>query len=205
MISYKRLSNIAILAFKNGYRLHIDSVKLLMKKSFPSATMLSILAMEEFGKYFSLSTYIFYTRTNETRDAKFEDEYLKELYVHPFKQRACFGRDGFIQSDKLFLHATNRKFDELKQKSIYVGFRRSKGKISYDKPIYNPFKISENIARKQVFFLNKLLIDMAQDQVSGIIEMDEEEVNDMLSVKMIRKLKGFQNSGKSAERQTVSR
>ena len=53
MVSFDELSEMAILAFKNGLRLHFDSLILLKNDSYPSATMLSVLAMEEFGKYFS--------------------------------------------------------------------------------------------------------------------------------------------------------
>lgn len=191
MVTYRRLSNIAVLSFKNGYRLHLDSLRLLENGSYASATMLSVLAMEEFGKYFSLSSYVFYSRTSDNRDAKFEDEYLKDLYNHPLKQQMCFGRDGFLPSAKLSEYASKRKFEELKQKSMYVGFERHKGKICYEKPIYNPLKTSPIIARKQVRFLNKLLIDMAKEHIAGVIELDEDEVNEMLSNSMIKVLQSF--------------
>ena len=59
MVTFDELSRLGILAFKNGLRLHLDSILLLKNKSFPSSVLLSILSMEEFGKYFSLSSYVF--------------------------------------------------------------------------------------------------------------------------------------------------
>lgn len=191
MISLKKLSNIAILSFKNGYRLHLDSLRLFSIKSYPTATMLSILSMEEFGKYFSISSYVFYTSVNDTRNIKFEDNFLKQLYSHPFKQKACFGRDGFKFSQQLIEHASNRKFEELKQKSLYVGFRKNKGKILYNIPYYNPMKITKSTAKKQIMFLNDLLLDMAKEHINGIIEMDEDAVNELLSERMIKVLESF--------------
>jgi AbiV family abortive infection protein len=191
MVSFKILSRMAILSFKNGYRLHLDSLRLLQQGSFPSSTMLSVLAMEEFGKYFSLSSYIFYTQTSDTRDLNFEDSYLRDLYLHPLKQQMCFGRDGFLPSDKLSHRASNREFEDLKQSSIYVGFKRIKGSICYDKRITNPLKISKHVASKQVRFMNKLLIKIAKEHVAGIIHMDEDEVNEMLSSEMIETLYSF--------------
>lgn len=191
MVSYSRLSRMAILSFKNGYRLHLDSVWLLERRSYASATMLSVLAMKEFGKYFSLSSYVFYTRTNDTRDAAFEDKYLKELYKHPLKQQLCFGRDGFLFSARLAERAANKEFEVLKQASTYVGFKRRNGSICYDKSISNPLKTSKAVARKQVRCLNRLLTDLAKQHVSGVIEMDEDEVNEMLSPKMIKVLSSF--------------
>lgn len=191
MIPLKRLTRMAILSFKNGYRLHLDSLQLLKHGSFPSATMLSVLAMEEFGKYFSLSSYVFYTETNNNRDLKYEDAYLMELYSHPFKQQMCFSRDGFLPSDQLFRRASNREFEDLKQSSLYVGFKRSKGAICYEKPISNPMNIGKRIASKQIRFLNKLLIDMAKNHLDELIEMDEDEVNEMLSAEMKHTLYSF--------------
>jgi hypothetical protein len=134
--------------------------------------MLSVLAMEEFGKYFSLSSYVFYTRTNGTRDAAFENKYLKELYKHPLKQQLCFGRDGFLPSANLGERASNGEFEELKQASTYVGFKRRKGLICYEEPIFNPLKVSKAVTGKQVRLVNTLLTDMAKQHIAGVIEMD---------------------------------
>jgi len=55
--------------------------------------MLSILSMEEFEKYFSLSSYVFYSDISVNRDEKFENKYLKHLFNLPFKQRVIFSSD----------------------------------------------------------------------------------------------------------------
>jgi len=188
MITYKKLSNMAILAFKNGLRLHFDSFILFEKKSYPSATMLSILAMEEFGKYFSLSAYVFYTSVNKTRDEKFEKDYIFRLYNHPFKQMACFGRDGFEPSIELLKKVESRYFENLKQKSLYVGFDREKNEILFNKAVNNPEKITNNKAIKQISFLNKLLIRMVNNNIIGITEMDEDEINELLNKDLLGKL-----------------
>jgi AbiV family abortive infection protein len=182
MISLQKLSNIATLSFKNGLRLHIDSLRLFEQKAYPTSTMLSILSMEEFGKYFSLSSYVFYTRTNGMRDQDYENKYLMQLYSHVFKQKMAFGRDGFVQSERLWDRAESREFEELKQESIYVGFQRDKGNILYNKPYYNPLKITKYKAKKQVKFLNDFILSMIQRHIDGIISMDEEEVNTILSI-----------------------
>ncbi len=191
-ISFDDLSNIAILSFKNGYRLHIDSVKLFNLDSYPSATMLSILAMEEFGKYFSLSSYVFYSSVNGTRNKGEEEKYLKMLYLHPFKQKACFGRDGFEPSSLLYNYVTSRKFEDLKQKSLYVGLVRNNGKIDYNSPISNPFTIKKEDAYNQISLLNKLLINVVELNVKGIISYDEDEINKFLSEELLKSLNHIQ-------------
>lgn len=189
MVTFEELSSLGILAFKNGFRLHLDSILLLKNKSIPSSVLLSVLSMEEFGKYFSLSSYVFYTSVNETRDAEFEKKYLEKLYSHPFKQRAIFGRDGFIPSTEHYDKAQNRIYEDLKQRSLYVGYEREKGNLLFDKGINNPFEITETVATEQIEFLNNLIITMVEEHVKGIIEMDEEEVNEILNIKLLKKLK----------------
>ena len=187
MVTFNELTGMAILAFKNALRLHFDSAILLKNKSFASATMLSVLAMEEFGKYFSLSSYVFYKSVNETRDLKFEEEYLKKLYNHPFKQKAFFGQ-GFESADQSRIQDNERYFENLKQRALYVGYGRDKGKILFDKEVNSPETITNEIATKQVEFLNDLIMDMVNQQQSGIIYMDEDEVNDLFNENLLRKL-----------------
>ena len=189
MVSLEELSNLAVLAFKNGLRLHFDSILLLKKKSYPSSVLLSVLAMEEFGKYFSLSSYLFYTDVNETRDEIFEKQYLEKLYSHPFKQKAIFGRDGFVSSTEHYNKAQNRIYEDLKQRSLYVGYERERGNFLFDKGINNPFEITSEIANEQINFINKLLIKMVEEHIRGTIEMDEIEVNKILSIRLLGKLK----------------
>jgi hypothetical protein len=141
--------------------------------------------MEEFGKYFSLSAYVFYTSVNDTRDLKFEDEYLKSLYSHINKQRTIFGRDGFDPSIDGILKVDNRFYENLKQRSAYVGYDREKGNILYDKGINNPDEISEEIAFQQFEFMNDSLIDLVDKQIKGIIGMDEDEINDLLNKELL--------------------
>ena len=198
MASLKDLSEMAVLAFKNGLRLHFDSIFLLNKKSYPSSVMLSVLSMEEFGKYFSLSTYVFYTRTSasdteeepedELRDSSLDKEYLEKLYIHPFKQRAVFGRDGFVSSSKLLNKASNRFFENLKQRSVYVGYERDKGKLLFDKGLTNPINVTKEVALEQVEFLNELVKGLTEEICKGIRELDEFEINQILNNKLLAKL-----------------
>jgi len=189
MISLEELSNMAILAFQNALRLHFDSILLYENDSYSSSVVLSILSMEEFGKYCSLSSYVFYTDVNHTRDLVFEEKYLKHLYNHPFKQRQIFGRDGFIVSTDLYNRAKHRFYEDLKHRALYVGYERDKGNLLFDKGINNPFLITKEIAKDQICFQNKLLINLVEERLEGIIEMDEEDVNEILNNELLQKLK----------------
>ncbi len=93
--------------------------------------------------------------------------------------------------DDLAERASNGEFEELKQSSTYVGFKRRKGSICYEEPIFNPLKTSKAVARKQVRLVNRLLTDLAKQHIGGVIEMDEDEVNEILSLGMVEVLKSF--------------
>jgi len=191
MITLNKLSNIAVLSFKNGYRLHIDSINMYKLDSFPTATYLSIIAMEEFGKYFSLSSYVFYSRVSKNRDLKFEDNYLKGLYSHVFKQRNFFGGHSTVYSEELYNIAASRWFENLKQQSLYANFRRDKGEILYGRPYTNPLDIGSTKAKKQINMVNRIVIKMINDYHRGNIEMDEEEVNNILSNEYMNELLSY--------------
>lgn len=146
MVSFEELSEMAITAFRNGLRLHGDSVILFDENSYPSAVLLSVLAMEEFGKYFMLSAYVFYSRVGGKREEKFENKFLKYLYNHKSKQRVIFGRDGFYPSIEELEKVDNNFYEFLKQRSTYVGYDRKKGNLLLDKGFNNPIEVTDSIA-----------------------------------------------------------
>ncbi|MCH2449838.1 MAG: AbiV family abortive infection protein [Gracilimonas sp.] len=188
MVPLDQLSEVAVLAFDNGLRLHFDSILLYENGSLPSSVMLSVLAMEEFGKYFSLSAYVFYTETNNNRNKEFEDNFLKALYKHPFKQKVAFGRDGFIASTDHFSKARDRYYEDLKQRALYVGYERKKGNLLFNKGINKPQQITRISAKEQISFQNELLIKILKQHLDGIIEFDEPEVNEILTSNLLDKL-----------------
>ncbi len=191
IVPYDELSEMAINSFQSGLRLHLDSIIMVKHKSYASATLLSVLSMEEFGKYFSLSAYVFYTSVNDTRNAVDEEKYLEKLYIHPFKQSACFGGHGFEVSEDIKEKVKNKYYENLKQRAAYVGYERIKGKINLNKRFHTPKHIGHKTATQQVIFLNNLLIELVEQRVNGFIEMDEEKVNRILNERLLKKLRSI--------------
>ena len=58
-VNLRKIDRMAVLAFKNSLRLHEDAIILFNKHRFPSAYTLSVLSLEELGKYFSLEDFFF--------------------------------------------------------------------------------------------------------------------------------------------------
>ena len=50
ILTQENIEHMASLAFKNGLRIHNDSIVLFNNKSYSTAYFLSVLAIEEFGK-----------------------------------------------------------------------------------------------------------------------------------------------------------
>ena len=115
-------------------------------------------------------------------------KYLESLYSHPVKQKAVFGRDGFLPSLEHHEQAKNRIYEQLKQRSTYVGFNRNKGRIQFQDGLNDPTKISKEEAENQVLFVNKLISGFVEEKINGIISMDEEEINELLNKNLLERL-----------------
>lgn len=57
LVNLRKVEKMAYLALENGLRLHQDSILLFNNKRYPSAYFLSILALEEIGKFFLIEDF----------------------------------------------------------------------------------------------------------------------------------------------------
>ena len=155
-LSEYKFRKIATEAFKNGLRLHFDSILLFQNKSFPSAFQLSVLALEELSKSFWVEHYYYSSATNGNfPDKDFEQEWLDLLYFHPKKQKAFFGwgysrhyRTNFIN----FIE--NRQLELKKQKATYVGLKKNRKTVDVNGRISLPTEIKEKDAKQMIALIN---------------------------------------------------
>ncbi len=82
----RKVARMSVLCYKNSIRLHNDSIYLYKQRSYPSAIALSIIAIEEMGKYQWLSHALFYNNI-KSNDDEIMAEILHETYDHRKKQR----------------------------------------------------------------------------------------------------------------------
>lgn len=75
-INLRKIDKMAGLSFENGLRLHFDSIVLFNSKSSPSAFFLSVLAIEEIGKSFLLTDFLFHSRIDGRMGEKMARTYL---------------------------------------------------------------------------------------------------------------------------------
>ncbi|HHH1978699.1 TPA: AbiV family abortive infection protein [Yersinia enterocolitica] len=158
-ISRYKLNKIATESLRNTIRLHFDSVLLYENGSYPSAFQLSVLALEEFSKANWVDHYIWSCETNQGYPgAESEQEWLKLLYLHPKKQWNFVAREIDDYSPNFISLIKNRKLEEKKQNSIYVGLSRVKGNINTDSRISTPWKIKKKDAKQFISIINDELI-----------------------------------------------
>lgn len=188
-LSRYKFKKIAAESLRNALRLHEDSITLYKNGSYPSAFQLSVLSLEEFAKakwvdhfYDAQITNGGFPKKGEAgyeKYVKFEQGWLKLLYLHPEKQFAFIGREIFDYAPSFVLKIQNRKLEFQKQQAVYVGLERSKGKVDTSSRISIPTKkIKKENAKQMISLLNYEFVEVHDLIVKnecywGICEMDE--------------------------------
>jgi len=190
-LSKYKFKRIATESFKNGLRLHFDSILLYKNNSFPSSFQLSVLAMEELAKSYWVEHYYWSSNTNNNwPDENFEQEWLKLLYLHPEKQRAFFGWGWAYDYSPKFVEFVEKKQLELKkQRATYVGLDRNKGKIDVSSRISVPTRIKNRDAKQMISMLNDFLIESCETKLLQEFYFDIEEKDELLNKRLLTRLK----------------
>jgi AbiV family abortive infection protein len=121
----------SILCYKNAIRLHQDSILLFKRKSYPSANALSIIAIEEMGKYQSLSDALFYGYFEGGSDEAFIVDFLSETYDHRLKQRVFLNHSWL---DVSYADMQRLKKDNIDYDALYQKFIANHAEPNYDDP-----------------------------------------------------------------------
>ncbi len=189
-LSIYKFKKLATESFRNGLRLHFDSILLFKNQSYPSAFQLSVLALEEFSKSYWVEHYYYSSITNDGfPDKDFEQKWLNLLYFHPKKQKAFFGwgvsRD---YSSKFIKSIENGELELKKQKATYVGLNKTRKKVDVNSRISTPLQIKEKDSKQMISLLNDYLKDMCDmksyyEYHSEILEKDE-LLTDELNLKL---------------------
>ena len=189
-LSGYKFRKIATESFRNGLRLHFDSIILYNIKSFPSSLLLSIIAMEEISKSNWVEHYYWSSTVNGGfPEAKFEQEWLKLLYSHPIKQKAFFEGFYFDLSPKFIKSIEKNELEILKQKVTYVGLHKAKNKIDVNSRISIPQKINYSVPKKIISLLNDYLIDVCKKKDYQEYYFDIEEKDHLITARLYNRLK----------------
>ncbi|WP_144211357.1 AbiV family abortive infection protein [Shewanella donghaensis] len=168
-LSKYKFEKISIESQKNSLRLLSDAILLYENESFPSSFQLSVLSLEEFSKAKWVEHYYFTALTNDGFPAiDIEQDWLKLLFNHPKKQMNFVSRELFEYSPKFFQMIQSKELEVKKQRAVYVGLSRHKGKIDTGSRISIPTKaITQADAKK--------LISLMVSEFKNIEEKIEEQ------------------------------
>jgi len=187
-LSKYKLKKLSFEAFKNGLRLHFDSILLFQNRSFASAFQLSVLALEEIAKSDWIEDYYWNSNIHGQPDKEFEQKWLKRLYFHPAKQK-YFIRHGEMMkySPKFVRIILDNNLELKKQRATYVGLDKSKKRVNIKSRISTPNRIKEIDAQQQISVLNDFLDEMisllkAQDYLFDIPEKNQLLNNELKTV-----------------------
>lgn len=197
-MSVYKFKKLSTESFRNGLRLHFDSILLYNNQSYPSALQLSILALEELSKSYWIEHYYYSSITNEGfPDVEFEQKWLKLLYVHTKKHQAFVGWGWEFEYKDAFNEALrDGSIDQLKQTATYVGLERNKGKIETRGRISLPSKIKSKDAQKIISVLNDYLLDRCDMKKYYEYHFEIDEKDKLLNDELYSKLEAWNHHSK---------
>jgi AbiV family abortive infection protein len=190
-VNLNKISKVAGLAFKNALRLHFDCILLFEHESYPSAYFLSILALEELGKYTLLDDFVWHSRVDGRREDELKD--IDGILRHQLKQKIFAGDAGDFIPKRIFDDFYSGRLEILKQNAVYVGLERKKTKRNRKKTnlkgkVISPYTVGKEKAKRQITIVNDFLRNLTLGVMKEVYSMDTKSVELMLNDVLLRRL-----------------
>jgi AbiV family abortive infection protein len=203
-VNLKKIDKMALLSFQNAARLHLDSILLFTNNSYASAYYLSMTSLEELGKIFLLTDFLWHSRVdgryNSYKDPEMrkifgnniEEGYFKRIIFNHLQKQFHFVRtfdSDYKPRNKYFKQMLNGILQQKKQNSLYVGFRLNKNKIDMKGRINNPHKIAKNTVDYQISLVHRSLLELIICVSKEIWTTDSEYLDEYLNEEIYYELK----------------
>lgn len=165
-INLNKIDKLIYLSYLNSIHLHKTSLELFNNENYGLAYYLSVISLEEMGKAFMLSDFLWNSRVNgrynlyqdkeitkELKTSDYEEYSLREIFSkHRSKQNAFIqnGHSDFytflgnqrskkkVKISRIVQDVLSGKLEEKKLNSIYVGLPKMKGRIYKQGKTINP-------------------------------------------------------------------
>jgi len=193
-VKLDKIDKMAGLTFQNVCRLHFDSILLFNNESYASSYFLSVLALEELGKYYQLDHFLFHSRTDGRMGEFLDRNWLDDIFYHHSKQYWFTDLNRHKLSKKFQEKVFNGKLELEKQNSIYVGLPRTKKRIDFKGKINNPLSISKNKVIRQITTLNDSLIEQCLIVNKEVGCLDSYYAENFISDELIEKIESAWHS-----------
>ena len=179
----RKIRRIATASFENAVRLHEDAILLFKKDRIPSAMQMSVLSIEEIGKYFMYEDVWWHNRTEGIWSIKDMQRFLLGVYSHTSKQ-SWFARQvhysPFVSKPLLGILETG-ELENIKQKATYVGMPRKGKNINFDKRLTSPKQTSRRRAEDFITMVNDYIVELAVGTRKGFYTLDIPEIDNWLA------------------------
>lgn len=180
----RKIQRVATSSFKNAVRLHEDAILLFDNDRIPSALQMSILSIEEIGKYFMYEDVWWHNKTGETWSIEDMQQFLRGVYSHTSKQswfahQVHYG--PFSISKPLIKILETGELENIKQKATYVGMPRKDKNINFDRRLTSPKRTSRRRAEDFITMVNDYIIELALGTRKGFYILDIDEIDNWLA------------------------
>lgn len=176
---YSKLFKIAFESLSNAFRLHYDSFILYQNRSYSTSFVLSVLALEEFGKFLIYNDLAWHKSVGEgavpAGNLEMYKKYLKEsLSSHTRKiQHVISWHLGPML--KKGLEKKLEKLSSERLSALYVGVNPKNGHVIL------PKKFSKLKAKSQIKLMNnKILLECAIEVKRKNWHFDTDEMNNLI-------------------------
>ena len=187
MIKLNKIAKIAQLSYENALRLHFDSISLFKLKSYSTAYFLSVISLEEFGKFCGLEDYYFDSAIMKQRmtepvevDGKLisdpERKFIELIYQHKIKQQWFLYFLDFKLPQSIISEIKSGSIERKKQNALYVGLRKINKTVDLKSKIINPLAIKKNYAKDQITIMNDNLLVFTLGVSKGVYGAEIQEV-----------------------------
>ncbi|OGC77679.1 MAG: hypothetical protein A2Z27_00950 [candidate division Zixibacteria bacterium RBG_16_50_21] len=190
VVNLRKIERMAYLSLKNGLRLHADSILLYNNKRYPTAYFLSILALEEIGKFFLIEDFWWHSKVDGRMEAKWEHKFIELIYSHRPKQ-SVFASNlyGPLPKATFARQLLSGSVEKAKQNSVYVGLPRFKRVISFKGKIINPIKIKRSKAKRQITSVNDKILEFILSVAKDVWMVETELTRQMINVTLYNKIR----------------
>jgi AbiV family abortive infection protein len=186
----RKLSSLAAMAFENGLRLHEDSVLLFEHGSYGSALALSVLGLEELGKYFIVEDVVWNADINGPWSPADKKAWLLWAYNHRLKQSKAAWLADLTVGKRVQEMLEGGALEAIKHSGLYVGLPR-KGRRDIDLlgRITNPLRVGRRRTAKQITLLSDFLLVYCVGVRAGTLGCDVYDVEDRLTMRLAHQLR----------------
>ena len=207
-VNLNKIDKMALITFQNALRLHIDSILLFENKSYPTAYYLSIISLEELGKIFLLTDFLFHSRVdgryNSYKDPEIikilgnniEEGYFKKVIYNHLQKQSRFVRtfdSDYKPRNKYLKQMLDGILEQKKQKSLYVGLNRCKNKIDMKGRINNPQKVAKSNVEYQISLVHRSLLELVICVSQDVWTTDSDYLDEYLNEGIYYELKAKWN------------